>query len=524
MRYGAKILFEDVSTVFIDGRRYGLTGPNGSGKSTFMKVLTGELEAQKGNVVRPKRFGVLSQDQFAFDQYRVIDTVIMGNRPLWEALAERDALYEKADLSEEDGMRLGELEGVVAENDGYTAESDAAILLDGLDIAEPLHDRKMSEIHGGQKVRVLLAQALFGTPGALLLDEPTNHLDLESIHWLQDFLNRYSGTLIVISHDRHFLNSVTTHTADIDYQTIITYTGGYDDMVLAKTQIRSRIESGNAQREKKIEQLNEFIARFSAGTRSSQVTSRRKEVERLQTSDLAKSNIARPFIRFTMKRPSGRHALEAKLVSKSYGDTSVIKDFTASVSRGEKIGLTGRNGVGKTTLLRCLIAGATGVEDAPFPIDGGSVEWGHEVAIGYFAQDHRASIQPGLTVLDWLQQFDPTAGIEELRGLLGQMLFAREEATKPTDALSGGEAARLIFCRLMLQKPNVLVLDEPTNHLDLESIVALNTALQKYEGTVFLVTHDHDLLDEVATRIWRFDGQSIEDFKGTYEELQGAHA
>ncbi len=524
MRYGAKILFEDVSTAFIDGRRYGLTGPNGAGKSTFMKVLTGELEAQKGTVTRPKRMGVLSQDQFAFDEFRVIDTVIMGNRPLWEALAERDRLYEKADLTDEDGMRLGELEGIIAENDGYTAESDAAILLDGLDIPEPLHDKKMGEIQGGQKVRVLLAQALFGNPGALLLDEPTNHLDLESIHWLQDFLNRYTGTLVVISHDRHFLNSVTTHTADIDYQTIITYTGGYDDMVLAKTQIRSRIEAQNAQREKKIEQLNEFIARFSAGTRSSQVTSRKKEVERLQTSDLAKSNIARPFIRFQMKRPSGRHPLEIKGLSKSYGDVAVIRDFTASISRGEKIGLTGRNGVGKTTLLRCLVANGPGVTDEPLEFNAGTVEWGHEVAIGYFAQDHRATIQPGTTVIDWLRDFDPTAGEEELRGLLGQMLFARDEAMKPTEALSGGEAARLIFCRLMLQKPNVLVLDEPTNHLDLESINALNFALQKYEGTVFLVTHDHDLLDEVATRIWRFDHDSLEDFKGTYEECQAAHA
>src|SRR5437762_192311 len=287
MRFGAKVLFEEVSTAFLSGRRYGLTGPNGSGKSTLMNLLSGETEPQKGSVVRPKRVGVLRQDQFAFDAFRVIDTVIMGNRPLWDALAERDRIYSQPDMTDDEGMRLGELEGIVAENDGYTAESDAAVLLDGLDIPEALHDLKMGEIQGGQKVRVLLAQALFGGPEALLLDEPTNHLDLESIHWLQDFLVRYQGTLIVISHDRHFLNSVCTHIADIDYQTIITYTGGYDDMVLAKTQIRSRIEADNAQREKKIAQLNEFIARFSAGTRSSQVMSRKKEVERLQTSELA---------------------------------------------------------------------------------------------------------------------------------------------------------------------------------------------------------------------------------------------
>jgi ATPase subunit of ABC transporter with duplicated ATPase domains len=296
MRYGSKVLFEDVSVAFIPGRRYGLTGPNGSGKTTFMNILTGELDAQKGTVVRPRKLGILRQDQFAFDSYRVIDTVIMGNKPLWAALEERDRIYEKPELTDADGMRLGELEGVIGDEDGYTAESDAAVLLDGLDISEEVHERRMGELQGGQKVRVLLAQALFGHPQALLLDEPTNYLDLESIHWLQDFLNNYDGTLIVISHDRHFLNSVTTHTADIDYQTIITYTGGYDEMVMAKTQIRSTLESQNAQREKKISQLNDFIARFAAGTRSSQVTSRRKEVERLQTNDLARSNIARPYI------------------------------------------------------------------------------------------------------------------------------------------------------------------------------------------------------------------------------------
>src|SRR4051794_31460394 len=324
MRYGSKILFEDVSTTFTPGRRYGLTGPNGAGKSTFMKLLTGELPAQRGSVARPQKLGVLRQDQYAFDAYKVTDTVIMGNTRLWSALQERETLYAKADMTDQDGMRLGELEGVVGEEDGYSAESNAAVLLQGLDIPENLHDRTMRELQGGQKVRVLLAQALFGDPAALLLDEPTNHLDLDSVHWLQDYLLRYNGCLLVISHDRHFLNEVSTHVADIDYQSVIMYTGGYDDMVLAKTQIRSRVEAENAQREKKIAQLNEFIARFAAGTRSSQVTSRKKEVERLQTSDLAKSNIQRPFIRFQMARPSGRHALEVKGLSKSYGDHRVI--------------------------------------------------------------------------------------------------------------------------------------------------------------------------------------------------------
>jgi len=523
MRYGAKILFEEVSVNFVDGRRYGLTGPNGSGKSTFMKVLTGELDAQKGSVVRPRKFGVLRQDQFAFDSYRVIDTVIMGNKPLWAALEERDRIYEKPEMTDADGMRLGELEGTIGDEDGYTAEADAAVLLDGLDIQESLHERKMSELQGGQKVRVLLAQALFGKPEALLLDEPTNYLDLESIHWLQDFLNTYNGTLICISHDRHFLNSVTTHTADIDYQTVIIYTGGYDDMVMAKTQIRSTLEAQNARRDKKIAQLNEFIARFAAGTRSSQVTSRRKEVERLQTNELARSNIQRPFIKFDQVRPSGKHVLEFKHVTKFYGDQKVLDGFTANLIRGERICLMGRNGAGKTTLLKSLLANYPGLSDPGFILDSGSVFWGHEANIGYFPQDVGATIEHGLTVAEWLHRWDPGAHMEDIRGILGQMLFSGEEGAKPTKALSGGEQARLAFCKLILTKPNILIFDEPTNHLDLEAINALNIALQRYEGTVLLVTHDHDLIDEVATRLWIFKEDGIEDFQGPYSEWKGVH-
>jgi ATPase subunit of ABC transporter with duplicated ATPase domains len=524
MRYGSKVLFDDVTTTFSPGRRYGLSGPNGSGKSTFMKLLTGELTPQKGSVTRPRKLGVLSQDQFAFDAFRVIDTVIMGNKRLWDTLQEREALYNKAALTDAEGMRLGELEGIVGEEDGYSAESDAAVLLQGLDIPDEIHERTMAELQGGQKVRVLLAQALFGHPQALLLDEPTNHLDLDSIHWLETFLERYDGTLIVISHDRHFLNAVCTHIADIDYETIITYNGGYDDMVLAKMQIRSRIESENAQREKKIDQLNDFIARFSAGTRASQVASRRKEVERLQTTDLARSNIQRPYIKFAMNRPSGRVALEFEHVHKAYGPLQVVDDFSAVVTRGEKIVLVGRNGVGKTTLLRALLADGPGQPASPGDIDNGMVRWGHEVSIGYFAQDQTGVIQKGLTAADWLHQFDPDLSRQDIHGLLGQMLFRGEEGLKPTAALSGGETARLLFCRIMLQKPNVLVFDEPTNHLDLESINALNVALQKFEGTVFLVTHDQDLLEEVGTRVWHFADGQIEDFKGPFEEFESVLA
>jgi ATPase subunit of ABC transporter with duplicated ATPase domains len=523
MRFGGRILFEEVTCSFLDGRRYAITGPNGAGKTTLMKILAGEMEPTKGSVSRPKKMGILRQDQFAFDEYRVIDTVVMGNAPLWKALQERDALYAKPHdkLTDKDGMRLGELEGIVGDEGGYTAEADAAILLDGLGVESTLHERKMSELQGGVKVRVLLAQALFGSPPVLLLDEPTNHLDLDSVHWLQDYLHEYEGVLIVISHDRHFLNSVCTHTADIDYQTIIMYTGGYDDMVLAKTQIRSRIESENAVREKKIAQLNEFIARFSAGTRSSQVMSRKKEVERIQTSELARSNIARPYIRFDMKVPSGRHPIECKSLRKYYGDLKVIQNFTANVDRGEKIALIGRNGSGKTTLLKSLLRNAPGYVDdteRQFSIDNGTIKWGHEVAVGYFAQDTSDTITKGMTAIEWLHQFDPKASQEELRGVLGQMLFSGEDALKSTNALSGGESARLIFCKLMLQKPNVLVLDEPTNHLDLESINALNIALQKYPGTILVVTHDHDVIDEVASRIWHCQGGHVEDFKGPYAD------
>src|SRR5215470_5108972 len=425
MRYGARVLFDDVTCTFMAGRRYAITGPNGAGKSTLMKILTGELDPTKGQVGRPKKLGVLRQDQFAFDDYRVIDTVIMGNAALWQTLEEREALYAKPhdQLTDADGMRLGELEGIVGEEGGYTAESDAGILLDGLDVPAELHERKMSELQGGQKVRVLLAQALFGSPAALLLDEPTNHLDLDSVHWLQDYLCAYEGVLIVISHDRHFLNSVCTHVADIDYESVLMYVGGYDDMVLAKTAVRDRIEAENAQREKKIAQLQDFIARFGAGTRSAQATSRKKEIERLQTTVLAKSNIQRPYIRFDVKKPSGRHPLEFKSVRKSYGDLKVVHGFTANIDRGEKIALMGRNGAGKTTLLKSLVRNAPGFideSDRHFGVDGGTVRWGHEVAVGYFAQDHAESFtRDNTSSIDWLWQFDPSANQQELRGLMG---------------------------------------------------------------------------------------------------------
>ncbi len=515
--YGSKRLFDDVRANFTAGRRYGLTGPNGAGKSTFMKILAGDLEPDSGDVSRPERTSVLRQDQFAFEDRRVLDVVVMGSKRLWAALTEKEALLAKADLTDAEGERLGELEGVIGEEDGYDAEANAAALLEGLGIAERHHERLMREIPGGIKLRVLLAQALFGKPDALLLDEPTNNLDLDSIKWLERFLQGYEGVLITISHDRHFLNAICTHIADIDYETIITYTGGYDDMVVAKAQVRAGVEAENAERAKKIAQLQDFVARFGAGTRAAQATSRKKQIEKLQLTDLKKSNIDRPYIEIKVARPSGKQTLTIEGLSKTWPavgnepEVVVARTFDALLVKGEKIAIVGKNGAGKTTLCRMLVG-----ELEP---DAGTVTWGHQASVGYLAQDHREGIAHGTTVAAWLHDFDPLASKQDVRGLLGRMLFKGEEGEKPTDALSGGEAVRLMFAKLMLTKPNVLVLDEPTNHLDLESIVALGTCLQKYEGTAFVVTHDRDLIEQFATRVWVCGPGGVVDFKGTYEQL-----
>src|SRR4051812_38044851 len=512
--FAGKKLFENVSTAFPPGRRYGLTGPNGAGKTTFMKILSGDLEPDAGIVSRPKRLSVLKQDQYAYEDKRVLDVVLMGNKPLWDAMQEKEKLLAKPDLSNEEGARLGELEGVIAEEDGYSADAEAATLLDGLGVFEEEHLRLMREVTGGDKVRVLLAQALFGKPTALLLDEPTNSLDIDSIHWLEDFLEKYEGTLVVISHDRHFLNAITTHIADIDYETIITYGGNYDNMVRAKAQVRSRIESENADKMKKREQLQEFVARFSAGTRASQVQSRIKQLEKLSLSDLKKSNIARPFIKFEQKRPSGKQTLTIEGLSKAF-DRPLFKDFSALITKGERVAVVGRNGVGKTTFVRSVLG-----ELEP---DSGKATWGHEAQIGYMPQDVKPIIPTNTTCFDYLHDIDPSAGNEEIRGLLGRMLFRGDEGMKPTRALSGGEAVRLLFCKLMLVKPNVLILDEPTNHLDLESISALGEGLQNYPGTVLFVAHDRDLIDTVATRILAFHHSGLEDFAGDYETFLEKH-
>jgi ATPase subunit of ABC transporter with duplicated ATPase domains len=508
--YGEKRLFQDVNVVFSPGRRYGLTGPNGAGKSTFLKIMAGEIEPDTGTVRIPQRTSVLKQDQFAYESWRAIDVVIMGNAKLWAVLEEKEKLLREPNLTDAQGIRLGELESHIAEENGYSAEADAGELLSGLGIPESDHEKVMGELPGGRKLRVLLAQALFGTPDALLLDEPTNNLDIESIRWLERFLGGYKGVLLVISHDRRFLNRICTHIADIDYETIITYTGGYDDMVRAKGQVRGKIEQENTERQKKISQLQEFVARFAAGTRSSQVQSRKKQLDRLTLTDLKRSNIERPFIQFLVKKPSSKQTLTIEGLDKAWPEVTVCKGFRAVVTRGEKVAIIGKTGVGKTTLCKMLMG-----ELKP---DAGRVEWGTGTSIGYLAQDHRAGIENGRTVTQWLHGFDPKANIQDVRGLLGRMLFKGEEGMKPTDALSGGEAVRLIFSKLMLTKDNVLVLDEPTNHLDLESIVALGDALTKYEGTAFVVTHDRDLVQEFATRIFAFTSDGLIDWQGNYDD------
>ena len=517
--YGAKTLFDNVSVQFTPGKRYGLTGPNGAGKSTFMKILHGEEEASRGTVMLPRKVGILRQDQFRYDDYRMIDTVLMGNPTLWAALEEREKLYNEPELTDEMGMRLGELEGTIAEENGYVAEQQAAEILEGIGIAEHRHELPMNTLPNDLKFRVLLAQALFGEPDAMLLDEPTNYLDLASIQWLEEQLINYRGTLVVISHDRHFLNAVCTHIADIDYETIIIYTGGYDDMVAAKVQIRQRIESENRDKSKKIAQLQEFVARFGAGTRSSQTQSRKKEIQRLELTELKRSNIQRPYIKLEMRKTSGRDVLSLKDIDKSYtqpdGSTlEVLQGFSIDVLRGDKIAVIGNNGVGKTTLLRTIVE-----EIAP---DAGEIRTGHGVSIGYFPQDYKQGIRSGIAALDWLESFATDETNEYLRGLLGRMLFSGDEAMKKTHNLSGGESARLIIAKLMLQQHNLLVLDEPTNHLDLEAVSALAGALESFPGTVIFVRHDRDLVSQVATRVVSISEAGVADYLGTYDEYLDA--
>lgn len=497
---------------FNAGNRYGLTGPNGAGKTTLLKIIMGFEEATSGTVVLPDRVGILRQNIEAFRDVNVRDVVIMGNKRLWDAFKERDVLYD-AEMTDDVGMRLGELEGIIAEEDGYSAESNAEVLLTGMGIAHEFFDLNMREIPTDSQFKVLLCQALFGDPQALLLDEPTNHLDLESIGWLESFLHDYKGVLIVISHDRHFLNSVTTHIADIDYETIILYPGNYDEMIVAKSSVRERAEADAKSKEKKISQLRDFVAKFGAGTRASQVQSRVREIGRLQPQELKKSNIQRPYIRFpNSEKQPGKIVLKVENVQKSYDGPPVIKKFSIEISRDDKIGIIGNNGRGKTTLIKLLV-GALEPEK-------GSVELGHQVQICYFPQNHIEIIDKSTkqTGFEWLKEKRPGIYDQDIRSVMGKMLFAGDDAFKPVSGLSGGETARLIIAGMMLAEHNVIILDEPNNHLDLEAVSALAWGLNDYKGTVIVASHDRDLISQVATKIIAFEEDGIKIFDGPLEE------
>lgn len=511
--FGTRTLFENVTISFVEGNRYGLTGPNGAGKSTLLKMVMGWEEPTSGSVTLPEKVGILRQDIEEFRNMTVLDAVIMGNKPLWEALQERDRLYEE-EMTDEVGMRLGDLEEVIANENGYTAESDAEMLLLGMGIEEDFHHEKMGSVPSDFQFRALLCQALFGDPQALLLDEPTNHLDLESIGWLETFLKDYQGVIVVISHDRHFLNSICTHIADIDYETVIVYPGNYDDMVNAKSSVRARAEDEARSKEKKIAKLQEFVSKFGAGSRASQVQSRKKEIQRLQPQELKKSNIQRPYIRFnnTEKAP-GKVILKAEDLAKAYDGPEVIKDFSLEVHRGDKIGIIGNNGRGKTTLLKMLA-------HAMKP-DNGSVEYGHQVEPSYFPQDHQDILdkeQCSMNAFDWLKSRREAVYDQDVRSVMGKMLFAGDDAFKEVSHLSGGETARLILAGMMLIDSNLLLLDEPNNHLDLEAVGALAWGLDEFPGTVVVVSHDRDLIDTVATKIIAFEKDGIHFFNGNLEE------
>lgn len=508
---GTRLLFEEVTMTFNSGHRYGLTGPNGSGKSTLLKIIMGHEEPTSGSVTLPRKIGFLKQNIEDFAKVKVRDAVIMGNRKLWNALEERERLYHE-EMTDEIGIRLGELEEVVGDEDGYTAESDAEILLEGMGIPIESWDQNMGPLPTDIQFRIMLCQALFGAPPALILDEPTNHLDLQSISWLEQFLCEYTGTLIVVSHDRHFLNAITTDIADIDYETIILYPGNYDNMVVTKTSVRDRDETDNKIKEKKVAQLREFVAKFSAGTRASQVQSRLREIERLQTTDLKKSNIQRPYVRFyPPEKPSGQMVFRVEGISKAYNGQKVIDRFSYDFVRGDKIGVIGNNGRGKTTLLKMLAGVVTQ--------DQGKLDVGHHVDIGYFPQNHSDLINKSskTTLFDWLKA--KRAGIQDkdVRSILGKMLFSGDDAFKQVAHLSGGETARLIIGGLMLCNHNVLILDEPNNHLDLEAVSALGWALDDFKGTVIFASHDRDLIHHGAKKLIALEEKGIRTFEGSLD-------
>ncbi|RJX66457.1 ABC-F family ATPase [Vibrio sinensis] len=515
MQFGAKPLFENISVKFGEGNRYGLIGANGCGKSTFMKILSGELEQSAGNVSYDpnERVAKLNQDQFAYEEFTVIDTVIMGYKELWDVKQERDRIYSLPEMSEEDGMKVADLEVEFAEMDGYMAESKAGELLLAVGIPLEQHFGLMSEVAPGWKLRVLLAQVLFADPHIMLLDEPTNNLDMDTIGWLEDTLNQRNCTMIIISHDRHFLNSVCTHMADLDYGELRVYPGNYDEYMTAATQARARLLSDNAKKKAQIAELQTFVARFSANaSKAKQATSRAKQIDKIQIDEVKASSRQTPFIRFEQSKELFRNALIVENLSQGFED-DLFSDFNAIFEVGERVAIIGENGVGKTTLMNTL-AGALEPRNGEF-------KWSENANIGYYAQDHAHDFEEDLNLTDWMGQWRQEGDDEQVvRSFLGRMLFGQDDIKKSVKVLSGGEQGRMLLGKLMMHKPNMLLMDEPTNHMDMESIEALNTALEEYKGTLFFVSHDRIFVDSIATRILEIRDGKINDFRGTYAEYQ----
>lgn len=514
MQFGSKPLFENISVKFGGGNRYGLIGANGSGKSTFMKILGGDLVATSGNVALDphERIGKLKQDQFAFEQFTVIDTVIMGHTELWQVKQERDRIYALPEMSEEDGYKVADLEVQYAEMDGYSAESRAGELLLGVGIPVEQHYGLMSEIAPGWKLRVLLAQALFSNPDILLLDEPTNNLDIATIRWLEQVLNERESTMIIISHDRHFLNMVCTHMADLDYGELRIYPGNYDEYMTAATQARERLLADNAKKKAQISELQSFVSRFSANaSKSKQATSRARQIEKIQLEEVKASSRQNPFIRFEQDKKLFRNALVVENLTKGFDNVPLFKQLKLMVEVGEKVAILGTNGIGKSTLLKTLMG-----ELCP---DQGEIKWSENANIGYYAQDHEYEFDQDLNLFDWMSQWkQPQDDEQAVRGILGRLLFSQDDIKKNVKVLSGGEKGRMLFGKLMLQRPNIIVMDEPTNHMDMESIESLNLALELYKGTLFFVSHDREFVSSLATRIIEITPEKVIDYSGNYED------
>jgi len=517
IQFGAKPLFEQVTVKFADGNRYGLIGANGCGKSTLMKILGGELEPSAGDVMLQvgTRLGKLNQNQFGYEDERVLDVVMQGHREMWQAMQERDRIYANAEATDADFMRAAELEGKFAEYGGYTADARAASVLLDAGIPEALHNGPMREVAPGLKLRVLLAQALFSKPDVLLLDEPTNNLDIHSISWLERVLNDYDATMVIISHDRHFLNQVCTHMADLDFQQLNVYPGNYDEFMLASVQARQRVESANAKAKDQISDLQEFVRRFSANaSKARQATSRRKQIEKIKVTEIKPSSRQNPYIRFEQGKKLYRSAVTVTKLSFSYPDSNsaVLHDLTFNIEAGERVAIIGPNGIGKTTLMRCLAG-----ELSP---TAGSITWVENAQSGYMPQDPQAEFAIRMDLFSWMSQFTGKADDEQIvRATLGRLLFSGDETKKPVTVLSGGEKGRMIYGKLILTKPNVLLMDEPTNHMDMETIESLQIGLEKYPGTLIFVSHDREFVGALATRIieLRPDGGAA-DFKGSYDE------